>query len=66
MKSKKLKIVNDVKPCSKTGSRCVKCGEKASEGSGQHPYCSKCFTAIWYNDYNKYAKWLDTKHRLED
>lgn len=50
----------------KTGSKCVKCNKKGTEGSMQHPYCKKHFKDVWNNDYNKYGKWLDEEHRTGD
>ena len=41
---------------------CVNCGNIAIEGSMKHPYCKKCFTEIWNDDYDKYIIWLNKTH----
>ena len=41
---------------------CVECGKKATVGSVKHPYCQKCFTKVWKNDYKKFYKWLKKTH----
>lgn len=48
------------------GLKCVECGEKATEGSMKHPYCKKCFKAVWNDEYEKYSEWLATKHGVVD
>lgn len=33
-----------------------------TKGCMQHPYCTKCFTDIWNDDYTKYVRWLNSSH----
>lgn len=44
------------------GVICVNCGENATKGSIQHPYCKKCFKNIFNDDHEKYFKVLGDTH----
>ena len=59
----KKKIVNeDEKKPGVFAGMCVRCGDVATEGSLKHPYCGKCFTVVWKNDYDKYCEYLENDH----
>lgn len=40
---------------------CVSCGDEATTGSMQHPYCQPCFSKRW-KDTATYADWLEEQH----
>jgi len=46
----------------KIGAMCVGCGEEATRGSLQHPYCEKCFKKVFNNDKKKYMDFLLRTH----